>query len=315
MCETSKDAPYGTPIERWRLYREYLQHEDDLIHQRLNWMLLLQGFLFAAYASMYSGLLASPLIKNDPSSPPSGLQHITLTSAPVLSSLSASMMQSGEVSSLISHSFPNLLQTILAFSFVLPVLGYLVGLFSLFGVQAARHAIKELEARWKSECLPVNTPNNAQPNSLVCDRFPGITGGGKRYVDEMDSPLPFGIPIVLCLGWTVLGMAQAESFTGLHRSYPFLWGAIAFVLILIPLIHLLRLITLRICREVRKRWRLLFMDETVPKKAIHPQKPRKPSRKRSRKRWSPMNVGPNLAKYARNSWHRFVEYTEEEGLD
>jgi hypothetical protein len=46
--------------KRYELIREQITHEDSLINQRLNWLLLSQGFLFAAFTSIvtstsYSG--------------------------------------------------------------------------------------------------------------------------------------------------------------------------------------------------------------------------------------------------------------------
>jgi hypothetical protein len=35
--------------EQFKVYRDYLEHEDELLHQRSTWNLYLHGFLFAAY--------------------------------------------------------------------------------------------------------------------------------------------------------------------------------------------------------------------------------------------------------------------------
>src|SRR5437879_8379854 len=34
----------------YRIFRTYVEHEDDLINQRQTWNLTIQGFLFASYA-------------------------------------------------------------------------------------------------------------------------------------------------------------------------------------------------------------------------------------------------------------------------
>jgi len=46
--------PYtGISLEkRFELIREQIKHEDELINQRLNWLLLSQGFLFAAFTAI-----------------------------------------------------------------------------------------------------------------------------------------------------------------------------------------------------------------------------------------------------------------------
>ena len=37
--------------EHYQIFRDYLQHEDDLIHQRVSWNWAVQAFLFAAYVA------------------------------------------------------------------------------------------------------------------------------------------------------------------------------------------------------------------------------------------------------------------------
>lgn len=53
-----RDTPYPpytielAPLDLYHLLREQVKHEDDLVNQRYNWLLLLQGFLFVAYTSL-----------------------------------------------------------------------------------------------------------------------------------------------------------------------------------------------------------------------------------------------------------------------
>lgn len=45
----------GIPVEDlWKIYRDYVEHEDKLIGERLQRMLFIQGFLFAAAAALVS---------------------------------------------------------------------------------------------------------------------------------------------------------------------------------------------------------------------------------------------------------------------
>ena len=51
MLEETK--PESISLEKkYELIREQIRHEDGLINQRLNWLLLSQGFLFAAFTSI-----------------------------------------------------------------------------------------------------------------------------------------------------------------------------------------------------------------------------------------------------------------------
>ena len=47
-------------LEYYRLVRERIEHEDNLIVQRLSWLVASQSFLFTAYAIVTNGLTAQP---------------------------------------------------------------------------------------------------------------------------------------------------------------------------------------------------------------------------------------------------------------
>src|ERR1700678_4453073 len=54
---TSTTAPPPHSVEDlYKVYREQIEHEDNLNTQRLNWFLSSQAFLFSAYAIVLSGL-------------------------------------------------------------------------------------------------------------------------------------------------------------------------------------------------------------------------------------------------------------------
>jgi hypothetical protein len=52
-------APTPTPslpaVEHYRIVRDQIEHEDNLISQRLSWLLASQAFLFTAYAITLNG--------------------------------------------------------------------------------------------------------------------------------------------------------------------------------------------------------------------------------------------------------------------
>jgi hypothetical protein len=54
--ETPRAPASGLPaVERYRILREQLQHEDGLTTQRLSWLMASQAFLFTAYAIAVNG--------------------------------------------------------------------------------------------------------------------------------------------------------------------------------------------------------------------------------------------------------------------
>jgi hypothetical protein len=48
--ETPESSAPLSPIERYQLARAHIEHEDNLVTQRLNWLIASQSFLFTAYA-------------------------------------------------------------------------------------------------------------------------------------------------------------------------------------------------------------------------------------------------------------------------
>jgi hypothetical protein len=46
----------ASPVEVYRLFRSRIEHEDNLIMQRLSWLVASQSFLFTAYAITTNGL-------------------------------------------------------------------------------------------------------------------------------------------------------------------------------------------------------------------------------------------------------------------
>ena len=48
-------APSLSEIDRYRLVRQQIEHEDNLVSQRLSWLLGSQSFLFTAYAISLNG--------------------------------------------------------------------------------------------------------------------------------------------------------------------------------------------------------------------------------------------------------------------
>jgi hypothetical protein len=56
MNSTSFTPETISPVEVYRLFRSRIEHEDNLILQRLSWLVASQSFLFTAYAITTNGL-------------------------------------------------------------------------------------------------------------------------------------------------------------------------------------------------------------------------------------------------------------------
>ena len=49
-----------SPLERYQVFRNRIEHEDNLVMQRLSWLMASQSFLFTAYAIVTNGMTTSP---------------------------------------------------------------------------------------------------------------------------------------------------------------------------------------------------------------------------------------------------------------
>lgn len=52
-----------TPLERYQVFRSRIEHEDNLVMQRLSWLMASQSFLFTAYA-IVSNALSTAIASN-----------------------------------------------------------------------------------------------------------------------------------------------------------------------------------------------------------------------------------------------------------
>ena len=49
-----------SPLDQYQIFRSRIEHEDNLVMQRLSWLMASQSFLFTAYAIVTNGLTAWP---------------------------------------------------------------------------------------------------------------------------------------------------------------------------------------------------------------------------------------------------------------
>ena len=52
-----------SPLEYYNLIRSRIEHEDNLVVQRLSWLVASQSFLFTAYAIVTNGLATQPALQ------------------------------------------------------------------------------------------------------------------------------------------------------------------------------------------------------------------------------------------------------------
>lgn len=139
-------------LEIYKVYREYVQHEDNLINHRSSWNATVQAFLFAAFA------------------------------VAVQSRVDARTEFTRQL-------------TFFAGAWLIPLVGLFVALATLFSVIAASRAIRALERKYTEIYAPwhVNRPAH----------LPSLTGGGSSWAHLTGFALPFVIPVLLALAWSL----------------------------------------------------------------------------------------------------------------
>lgn len=161
----------------YALYRDYLKHEDDLINNRLNWNLTIQGFLFAAYSFT---LQTASNIK---------LQLLMKTGAtPITHLLNARELRITMI--------------------VLAWLGVGVSGGVYVSIRAARIAIEELVTKWHELYGKEYNPNPTDPirpkDNIHGPYLPGLIGGGNFQAHKLGFYAPLLVPFAFIAAWLLL---------------------------------------------------------------------------------------------------------------
>jgi hypothetical protein len=153
-----------TKSEHYKIFRQYMMREDDLINHRLNWNLAIQGFLFATYGFSVQKLAeihAKALVEKG-------------------SDIAGQLANSTEVAPL------RLLVT------AIPWVGFLMAVFVWLAVIAAKIALEQLHIDWKDKVRP-NYPD--QPH------LPDVAGAGVSMAVRLGFYAPLAIPVIFIVAW------------------------------------------------------------------------------------------------------------------
>jgi hypothetical protein len=174
----------------YKIFRDYIEHEDALIHNRLSWNFTIQAFLFATY-----GICLQKLLTSDPHQEDEGIRTLL---------------------------------TKLTY-YLIPLVGVLVAALSFLGTWAARQAIRQLERDWNWIHLGVEEYRRTGGSFLKRiwlmvkqrgDRtyeeaikrqhraarpfLPKLTGGGHPTAHFLGFWSPLVVPWVFLLAWLFL---------------------------------------------------------------------------------------------------------------
>jgi len=159
-----------TLAELYAAYRQYLNHEHNLINQRLSWNFTIQGFLFTSYAFVLN------------------------KTADVRIELSKAT--TGSVDTLLASLHE--LQVLL---FVVAVAGVCVSLAIHFSAWGARRAMNELRRRWSTlKC----TQEQTLEDFSLASGYPHIMGGGDPSATKLGFRAPAMLSLAFAVAWLVL---------------------------------------------------------------------------------------------------------------
>lgn len=178
-CRFTVHAGIGTVSELLTYYeriRGYVVHEDDLISSRLTWSLTVHGFLFAAF-----GILASKIVdlldeinKSHDLIAPQHAEYVVIA--------------------------------LIALSFVVALIGAVVGYLSREAITAAHNALQHLFAIVHAEGvlqLPAPGPAAVIPAGSLL--LPCIIGGGDRGAHTEGAQLYYlKLPLLMTVVWLLI---------------------------------------------------------------------------------------------------------------
>lgn len=176
----------GDKLETYEAFRSYARHEDNLINNRMTWMLTIHGFLYASYGFTLQKKLE------------------------ILEKLKPRFVIWGEATNLPLHEYPlpfrQTLFEIEAFLGLIAVIGFLISLYAWLSVRAAKSAIVTLKRTYEKEHL--GFPDDPERKFIeLNDRpklvLPPLAGGGEKYAHEVGHSASMTIPLFLMGSWTI----------------------------------------------------------------------------------------------------------------
>ena len=161
-------------FEQFRIFRDYIEHEDDLINQRATWNVTIQGFLFAAFALIVQ-----------------------------------SRVQATEI----DHTASMLMQ-LTAYGLIPVVgffVGFFSFLSTFAARSAIERLQQDYDVHVLGAWSRVNWDSCEQRRLRIRPVLPKITGGGAKKAAILGFALPHCIPLVFVFAWPIaVGIAASN---------------------------------------------------------------------------------------------------------
>jgi len=185
--EIDKDAR-DLRIKRYEMLRDYAKHEDNLVNNRVMWILTIHGFLYATYGFSLQKKLEVVQKFEEASRMP----------------LSAILRQ--------GNSVARTLLELECFLFVLSGVGIAVSLLGYMSIHAAKEAVININAVFEF-AEPPSADKKYEALGEVVDLngflLPTTAGGGTGFAKTAGSSASVRIPIFLAVSWCIALVVQA----------------------------------------------------------------------------------------------------------
>ena len=162
-------------LQLYGAFRDYVQHEDSLTNNRLNWNFTIQGFLFFSWvyclqklADLKVALVNLGLKQGDPN-------YVALNN--------------------FAHDTHKAM-------LIIGCLGFSISTSIFLGAFGAQRAIGKIEKKWLSQ-NPEYKPKPGKSDTNGPD-LPGLIGGGSPLAHWLGFGAPIAIPVVFVVAWFFL---------------------------------------------------------------------------------------------------------------
>jgi hypothetical protein len=203
-------ADFDEGIKTYEFFRDYVKHEDNLINQRLTWLLTIHGFLYATCGfTLQKKYEIAEKIASDYVAHPALL-------CPIVDYAHKCAQLQVKYFSMDNLGFTSI--EVDLFLFFLAAVGFIISILALISINAAKNAANSIRGlfEYQYENVKPNTSSasHAPLVKLVShglyiirnpkgDGFlvPGVTGGGLKQGHFLGFIAPMVIPSILAIGW------------------------------------------------------------------------------------------------------------------
>jgi hypothetical protein len=155
-------------LEAFKVYRSYEEHENNLLNQRVTWLITVQTVLIAALAYLVQKQYEI-------------VERVVASDKPFLDMAFA----------VLSGRFGIVL-------YLIAIVGGVFAGFALVGVVAAAEAQRRVRDQWKTRYV------EAGENSVAGTFLPRLAGGGSEVAARLGRVFGYGLPCLFILLWLVV---------------------------------------------------------------------------------------------------------------